>query len=143
MTKNKAKVGGKTIEQWEGEWVRVTGGFNAPATDLRQSVGLYRAVLRGLAKRIADFTRPSPSGREHHGGEYIHDHLDDLELEVLVTGSDKQAAQTAKALKEHVLALHSPPNVRGKRRPKLTPIRRSGPTVRHRGLPSEHQRAAV
>jgi hypothetical protein len=150
-------VAGKTISQWDRDWTPIAGGFSVPHPELRQSVGLIRAVFRGqvmyigqatewknggLAKRLADFTRPSPSGREHYGARYIRDHLGQLELEVLITGSDKQAAQTAKVLRAHMLALHSPPkNLRGKRRPKVVPIRRSNAV--HEGSPSQHQQEAA
>jgi hypothetical protein len=108
-------VAGKTLSQWEGEWKPVKGGFSVPHPELRHVVGLFRAVSRdgevqfigagtehangGLRKRVADFRRSSASARDHYGGEYIHDHLDDLELEVLVAGSERQAGEAAKALK--------------------------------------------
>ncbi len=116
-------VEGRPLGEWEGHWTKVDGGFDRPHPELRHSVGLFRAVLRGevkyigvgtehanggLRKRIADFTRESSSAREHEGGEYIHEHSDKLELEVLTTGHDKQAGEIAKALKPHMLALHSP-----------------------------------
>lgn len=41
----------------------------------------------GLAKRLSDFRRPSPSGRNHHAGELINENLNLLEVEVLITGT--------------------------------------------------------
>jgi hypothetical protein len=157
-------VAGKSLEQWEGEWKPVKGGFGVPHPELRDVVGLFRAVSRdgevrfigvgtehangGLRKRVADFTRPSASAREHHGGEYIHDHQNELRLEVLVTGSDKHAGLVAEALKDLLLELHAPKeNARGPRRRKVVvPIQRPSSVVAVReaeASPNEHRRQAA
>lgn len=144
-----AVVAGKTIGQWEGEWVRLPGGFRVPHPELRGAIGLFRAVLRGgvmyigvateagrgFPKRLADFTRESPSARDHCGGRFIHDHLDELELEVLLVGSDRAAARTTRALVGHMLALHRPPkNVLPRRRPPAPPAAAARPSPRPRPL---------
>lgn len=126
MAKRKpiTEVEGRTIRDWNRNWIRVEGGFGRPHPELRHKVGLYRAILNGrvmaigkgadrqggLAKRIADFRRDSDSARDHHAGELIHEHLHELELQVLITGStaDPAARWTAVLLKTPMIRLHNP-----------------------------------
>jgi hypothetical protein len=117
-------IGGKTPREWDQAWVKVEGGFQIPHPDLRYVVGLYRAVQsgqvmfigqatehrnRGLYKRLADFRRKSPSGRRHHAGELIHENMNHLRLEVLITGSDVAAAKIARQLRTPLIKRHAPP----------------------------------
>ncbi|MXO74836.1 hypothetical protein GRI40_06330 [Altererythrobacter aerius] len=121
-------IGGKTLQQWDTEWVRVNGGFRILHPELNHSVGLFRAVRDGqvmvlgqatecanggLRKRLSDFRRSSWSGRNHTAGWYIYTNRDVLKLEVLVTGSDREAAKVAAALKRPMIALHEPPKTFG------------------------------
>lgn len=115
-------IGGKTIEDWDRLWVVVEGGLKRPQPKLRHQVGLYRVSLKGrimavgagtdkvggLAKRLADFRRPSPSGRNHHAGELINANLDLLEVEVLITGSNRHAREIGQLLKTPMIRLHQP-----------------------------------
>jgi hypothetical protein len=115
-------IGGKAIEDWDLFWVAVEGGLKRPQPDLRRKAGLYRAScsgqimalgmgtdkVGGLAKRLSDFRRPSPSGRNHHAGELIYANLDRLEVEVLVTGSDLRAREIGRQLKTPMIRLHQP-----------------------------------
>jgi hypothetical protein len=85
---------------------------------LRKSVGLYRArnddgtvyIGRatehdngGLGKRLRDYTRESGSSRKHGSGQKMHENRHALKIDVLVTGSDKKAAQVAKDLENRLL----------------------------------------
>jgi len=102
-------------------WVKVPGGLTRHNSHLRASVGLYRLVLKGrtvaigtgtdkgggLAKRLSDFRRSSPSGRNHHAGRLIHEHLHALEVEVLVTGG-RYEPQAARRLRKPMIARHQP-----------------------------------
>ncbi len=118
------KFGGKTLREWNGKWVLVKGGFTLLHSELRREVGLFQAHLGndimyigkavekdngGLRKRLSDFRRPSPSGREHHGALRIYDHLEELELYVLLTGTDQTAVELAELLKPAMIVHHSPP----------------------------------
>lgn len=115
---------GKTLREWDAEWLPVQGGFTVLHSDLRHHVGLFQASLGrntmyigkavefkngALRKRLSDFRRESPSGREHYGAMRIYDHLDELELHVLITGSDKAAAELAELLKPAMIVRHLPP----------------------------------
>lgn len=114
------KFAGKTLQEWDAAWSPVEGGFTVLHSDLRHHVGLFQASLDGtimyigkaveidnggLRKRLSDFRRPSPSGREHHGAMRIHDHLKDLDLHVLITGS----VELAELLKSAMITRHLPP----------------------------------
>ena len=114
-------IGGQFIQEWDGNWIKVPGGLMHHQSYLRDSVGLYRLRLNcrivalgtgtdkkgGLAKRLSDFRRPSPSGRDHHAGRLIYDHLDQLDVEVLITGKRHQP-ETARQLKWPMILRHRP-----------------------------------
>lgn len=115
-------IGGRPIEAWDREWKAVDGGLKDYQPQLRHLAGLYRASLGGrvmaigtgtdkdggLAKRLSDFRRDSQSGRDHYAGKLIHEHLDGLVVEVLITGSDPQAREVARQLKTPMIGLHAP-----------------------------------
>lgn len=111
---------GKTLREWDTDWLPVEGGFTVLHSGLRHHVGLFQARLGrnimyigkavevdngGLRKRLSDFRRASPSGREHHGAMRIHDHLNELDLHVLITGS----VEIAELLKSAMITRHLPP----------------------------------
>ncbi|MBA3510456.1 hypothetical protein [Sphingomonas sp.] len=119
-------VGEKTVALWDKEWRHVEGGYKVYHADLRHKVGLHRAVLGsvimyigkasefrrgggGLAKRLSDFRRDSSSGREHHGGGRIFEHIDVLALEVLHTGSGSEGSDIAEKLRDPMIELHGVP----------------------------------
>lgn len=115
-------IGGRAIEDWDQSWVIVVGGLRYYQPELRYKAGLYRVSCKGqimvigagaervggLAKRLSDFRRHSPSGRNHHAGELINANLDRLDVEVLITGTDGRARESAKQLKTPMLRLHRP-----------------------------------
>lgn len=125
---------GRTLQNWDADWMLVKGGFTVVHSDLRHHVGLFRACLGGsnmyigkavevdnggLRKRLSDFRRESPSGREHHGAQRIYDHLDELDLQVLITGSDQRAKEIAELLKLAMIVRHLPPWNMEKEKPAL------------------------
>ena len=118
------KFGGKILREWDDMWLPVKGGFTILHSLLRHDVGLFRANLGGtimyigkavefdnggFRKRLSDFRRESPSGREHYGGTRIYDHLEWLDLYVLKTGSDEAGAELAELLKPAMIVRHLPP----------------------------------
>lgn len=119
-------IGGKTIEDWDRLWLGVDGGLKRHQPQLRHNVGLYRISCKGqimalgagtdrgggLAKRLSDFRRPSPSGRNHHAGELIYADRDRLAVEVLITGSDWNAREIGQQLKTPMIRLHRPSGAR-------------------------------
>ena len=114
------KFAGKTLQQWDADWSQVEGGFTVLHSDLRHHVGLFRASFGnsimyigkavevrngGLRKRLSDVRRASPSAREHYGALRIHDHLKELDLHVLITGT----VELAELLKSAMITRHVPP----------------------------------
>ena len=59
-------------------------------------------------KRLSDFRRPSPSGRCHHAGLLIFEHLDELEVDVLVVPDGPETRRIGRKLKAPVVRLHRP-----------------------------------
>lgn len=141
---NMRLIADKSVQQWNEEWIAVKGGFEAPQPQLRSKVGLFRAILGGcvmfvggateyrnggFTKRLGDFRRKGKSGRNHYAGALIHDHLDSLELEILCTGSDRKARETANLLKRPMIELHKPlwnaPVSRRRKRKGITRVHKS------------------
>lgn len=116
------QIGGKTLEEWNQQWVRVPHGLKQHQAHLTEEVGLYRYLLDeqtmalgsgmdskgGIAKRLSDMIRPSWSGRDHHAGRLIYAHRNRLTVEVLLTGSGRQAQAIARRLKKPMVELHQP-----------------------------------
>lgn len=123
MTKDHSPaIGGKTLEEWNQQWVRVPSGLKQHQSDLTGEVGLYRYILNGqimalgtgtdrkggIAKRLSDFIRSGWSGRDHHAGQLVFKYRDQLVVEVLLTGSGQQARAIARRLKAPMMSLHQP-----------------------------------
>jgi len=116
------QIGGKTLEEWNLQWVRVPHGLKQHQAHLTEEVGLYRYLLNGqtmalgvgtdskggIAKRLSDMIRPSWSGRDHHAGQLIYAHSNRLTVEVLLTGAGRQAQVIARRLRDPMIALHQP-----------------------------------
>ncbi len=116
--------GEKTLLEWDREWHPVPEWQNAYQDYLKRLVGLYRFIQNGrviligvgtaehgaLAKRLSDYTRPSPSGRRCRSGQYIYEnrHLIKVELIVIDDIYDEQAAITARELKPLMIERHKP-----------------------------------
>ena len=115
-------IGGKTIQEWNQCGVRVPDGLKRHQSHLTEEVGLYHYTLKGqsralgtgtdkkggIAKRLSDFIRLGWGGRNHHAGQRIFAHRDQLEVWVLITGSGPNARKIARLLKAPLLALHQP-----------------------------------
>jgi len=117
------KMGTKTLNEWERSWAYLGPLSSLNLSHLSSSVGLYRAKLNGeivylgravefsnggLRKRLSDYTRESNSGRKHQSGQKMNKNADDLEIEILVTGKDAEAAMIAKKLEPYFIGLYRP-----------------------------------
>jgi hypothetical protein len=136
---------GRTLDEWNRLWVRLPGGLMIPHHALGTRVGLFRLSLdgqfmvvgtgtdkkNGIAKRLYDYRRPGNSSRRHHAGQLVHEHLDRLELDVLLTGSDWQARETAEKLKWPMIHFHRPvwTVLNAPFMPKATSTRAAQPTL--------------
>lgn len=122
-SRRKREYGGKTLRQWESSWKSIGTLTTANLSSLSNYVGLYRASLGseivyigrateysngGLRKRLSDYTRKSNSARKHNSGRLMHKHADDLRIEVLITGSDAEAANIAKQLERCFIGKYKP-----------------------------------
>lgn len=116
-------IGGKTLREWKSSWQHLGTLSSASLSHLSSSVGLYKARLGGeivyigraveysnggLRKRLSDYTRESDSSRKHASGQLMNQHASQLSIEVLITGSDEEAANTAKKLEQYFIVTHSP-----------------------------------
>lgn len=71
-------------------------------------IGTGIDIKDGLPKRLYDFHRQSDSGRDYHAGRLIYEHRDQLEVQVLITGTDREAQRIARQLKRAMVERHRP-----------------------------------
>ncbi len=125
---NDITIGGLPLAVWRTKRRRLGAGLRRTYPELRGEVGVFIVVLngqdvfigcateyprQGFAKRLADFTRPGASGRNHYAGWLIREHVDQVAVDIISTGSDRAASLVAKELKRALLAAGKPPwNVR-------------------------------
>jgi hypothetical protein len=115
-------IDGRPVADWDKQWVRLEGGLRRSQRHLRGDAGLYRFSINGevtaigtgtdkkggLAKRLADFHRPSPSGRNHYAGDLTFQNRTEITVEVLVVGRSYRAREVARQLRDPMVALHKP-----------------------------------
>lgn len=116
------KFHGKTLEEWDQQWVKVPGGLTQRQKQLRPDVGLFRMLLsgqivvvgsgtdkkHGIEKRLYDLVRPGNSSRNHHAGGRIYEHRAAVVVEVLITGHGQTATEIAEELKWPMIRRHEP-----------------------------------
>lgn len=117
------EIGGRLVQDWDADWRQVSAGFEGPYPELRNYVGLARAVqdntvkyiLRatehnggGLAKGLRRINGPDQTGNSAYGAQKIRAHMPDLTLEVLCVGTTEAAAHYMKKLKALMIKLHDP-----------------------------------
>ena len=113
-----ALIAGKSLREWNDCWKPVTGGFKPKHPELRPYVGLARAVLNGQIVYIFRGTEHSKGGIEKSlqrirgieqtgnatsGPKAIRNQIDELELEVLLVGENKEAGEATKQLKRAMI----------------------------------------
>ena len=89
---------GKTVAQWDKEWIGIGPLKTANLTPYNHCVGLYRHVVNGktmyvdrsielhnggFRKRLSDYRRESNSARKHLSGRTINEHLNDITTYIL------------------------------------------------------------
>ncbi|WP_144370078.1 hypothetical protein [Myxococcus stipitatus] len=121
-------IAGKTVSQWERDWTNrrpLTDNFS----DLRESVGVYRAWFEGsivyigratewsnggFRKRLRDYTRQGDGNRQSPAGQLMYLNREVITINVLVTGRDRDAAFAAHHLETILIAKYNPPwNIHG------------------------------
>ena len=120
---NEERICDKTLKEWEGGWRPIGELATADVKCLSSCVGLYRARCKGkdmyvgraleydngeLRKRLSDYIRDSDSARKHPSGQLMNKFASDLDIEILITETDSNAAEVAKKLEKYFVGLHSP-----------------------------------
>ena len=117
------KFMGKSVAQWDCEWVSIGMLKTAELSPYNHCVGLYRHVINGTTKyvgraielhnggfrkRLSDYRRESNSARKHSSGRTIYEHLDEIETYILIVGSDDEAVETTKKLEGQFVRRYDP-----------------------------------
>jgi hypothetical protein len=150
MTKHQtpATIRDSNIDEGDADWVALKGGLRQRHHELDGLLGLYRLTLngqdmaigtgidikQGIPKRLYDFHRPSSSGRNHHAGQLIFQHRDQLEVQVLITGTDRQGQRIARQLKTVMLE---------RLKPAWNPARTPRPSAQDKARAGAAKQAAV
>lgn len=117
-------LGGKRLREWELEWrnVGILGSTNFG--EFRHDVGVYKAMLHGelmyigraiefdnggFRKRLHDYVRDSNSSRKHESGQMMNTNADDLDISIIITGQDSEAALLASRIEKALIFKYSPP----------------------------------
>lgn len=114
--------GDKTLSEWDQDWERVPTGLKAYQPQLRHRLGLIRMTLNGrvmfvgtgadrdggIAKRLSDFIRDSPSGRNHYAARKINENREILEVDAIYTGKSFRGQELANLLKTPMIRWHKP-----------------------------------
>lgn len=115
---------GKSVTQWDREWICIGPLKTANLTPYNHCVGLYRHVVNGktmyvgraielhnggFRKRLSDYRRESNSGRRHFSGRTINEHLDEITTYILVVGDTEDAVAETKQLEGQFIAYYGFP----------------------------------
>lgn len=115
---------GKTVSQWDNEWICIGSLKTANLTPYNHCVGLYRHVIKGetmyvgraielnnggFRKRLSDYRRESNSARKHLSGRTINEHLDEIVTYLLVVGDTDEAVEETKRLEGKFIAYYEYP----------------------------------
>ena len=113
FSENSSGISGKTVSQWDNEWICIGPLKTADLTPYNHCVGLYRHVVNGktmyvgraielnnggFRKRLSDYRRESNSARKHLSGRTINEHLDEITTYILVVGDTDEAVVETKRL---------------------------------------------
>jgi hypothetical protein len=117
------EVGGKAVRSWESLWKPLPGGFKKKHPELRNEVGLIRAVLRdeimyiiraaehltgGIEKGLQRIRGVEQTGNKSFGPQMLRQHIDEIDVEVLIVGSSYKDAEITKELKSIMIKIHDP-----------------------------------
>lgn len=120
---NSASKNEKTINEWEREWHSIGVLSDIDLSPFSSSVGVYKATKSGTVvyvgravefanggfrKRLSDYRRESDSARKHKSGKLMYEHADHLNISIIITGSDSEAASIAKQLEKMLVAKYNP-----------------------------------
>jgi len=114
---------GLSLNDWERKWRSIGTLSSLSLSGLSDKVGVYSARLNGkivyigraveynnggFRKRLSDYTRDSDSGRKHKSGKLMYKNANDLQISIIETGSDSEAAEIAKKLEKFLIQKYAP-----------------------------------
>lgn len=114
---------GKSISEWDREWIDIGMLKDANLTPYNHCVGLYRHVVNGetkyvgraielynggFRKRLSDYRRASNSARTHTSGRIINENLDRIRTYILIVGNDEEAIYVTKQLEGRFIERYRP-----------------------------------
>lgn len=117
------RVPKKAATKEELAWTPLKEGLGGDHATLAGKVGLFRFKLagqvvyigcatelngRGLRKRLRDIFCRGDTHRNHHAGRMAYKHREDIEIEVMVIGSDYRAGAKAWELRKQMLKTMRP-----------------------------------
>ncbi|TGA97413.1 hypothetical protein E4665_12365 [Sporolactobacillus shoreae] len=116
-------TGGKTLDQWDRQWICIGSLKDATLEPFNHVVGLYRHDINGttvyvgraielfnggIRKRLSDYRRGSNSARIYSSGRAINDHIDEIITYVLIVGNDGVAVDNVKKLEVYFIGRYHP-----------------------------------
>lgn len=116
-------VNGKSVEDWDKEWVRVPRGFLDLQSELRSEIGIFAAKQNGIVKYVGVAAQSNngglraglararlkeQSGNDSHGMAQVRANLESVEAYIICTKDPVSRAQDAKDLAKAMIALHKP-----------------------------------
>lgn len=124
FSQNPVGESGKSITQWDNEWICIGPLKTANLTPYNHCVGLYRHVVNGktmyvgraielhnggFRKRLSDYRRESNSARKHLSGRTINEHLNEIITYILIVGDTEEAVHETKCLEGQFIAYYGYP----------------------------------
>ena len=106
----------------EKNWYNIGILKYADLSSLAKYVGVYRMKLHGelvyigraieynnggFRKRLRDYLRDSDSARKHKSGQLIYEHAHELQVDIIKTGTDREASDIASKLEKKLISKYS------------------------------------
>jgi hypothetical protein len=116
-------VNGKSVEDWDKEWVRVPRGFLDLQSELRNEIGIFAAKRNGIVKYVGVAAQSNngglraglararlkeQSGNDSYGMAQVRANLESVEAYIICTKDPDSRVQDAKDLGKAMIAYHKP-----------------------------------
>jgi hypothetical protein len=118
------RIAGRTLSEWDQAWQRLRGGLHIKHRELRHDVGLFRVLDHGqvvflgyatqfgrggLSKRLTQLSYRDRKAHPLSAAGRIYEARREVEIDVLILGTDWKAADLAKRLKRAYTRRSRPP----------------------------------
>jgi hypothetical protein len=115
-------VGKRTVREWDLRWEPLPNAFTQSHEELGRVVGLFRVKLHGETKYIvaASYRKggirhglrrisgPTQTGNRGSGAKMIRDHIDTVEVDILVVNDEDDTTNVIKRLKRLLVKYYDP-----------------------------------